>query len=158
MHRLQRLEQQEGWFAQAQAPSFLSLVLDPLTPFVFVRPCGDDADATLAAMEDRLAAAAEMTPEEFESLRAELLEREAWMTGEAPISAELVRSNPYGAGYALARQWQAGVDPAKRDAAMKALDLGSLDSARRRIFDPSKYARVIVTPVPAPVAPPSDTP
>lgn len=153
--RLQQLEEAEGWFDQAQAPSFLAIGLDPGTPFVFVRPSGGNPESALTAMEERLAGAAEMMPEEFGALKARLGREGAWMTGEAPITAAIIDRNPYGAAMALARQWQGGLDPAARARALRELDLGSLFAAGRRIFDPSKCARVVVTPEPM-VVPESD--
>ncbi len=143
--RLRMLEEREGWFEGADAPSFLTLFLDPTTPFVFIRPCGGDPAAALEAMERRLTGVAEMSAEEFQSLKESLLEGEGWMTGEAAIGAAVIAANPYGAAYALGRHAMLGIDPAARASALRALERESLAAAAKRIFDSARCSRAIVT-------------
>lgn len=149
--RLIELEERDGFLADPSAPGMQAYQLDPNSAFVIRRACGSASspEAVLAAIIERLQGAAEMTPEEFSVLKQRLQGGDAWMTGESAIPLRILKRNPYGVAYALARQAQLGVDPRSRAAQLEALDLGMLFEAAARIFARERLSQAIVVTEPA---------
>jgi len=159
--RLFDLEERDGFLADTSTPAFQAYFLDPNLAFVLRRSCiaastdAESPDAVLAAIGERLAGAAEMTPEEFDALKRRLRDGDAWMVGACPIPMRILVQNPYGVAYALGRHAQLGIDPASRAAALEALDSGALFEACGRIFSPSRFSRAIITTAPPPEVEPT---
>ena len=124
----------------AVAYSFLD---DPEVLFVngVVEP-GETAAGAVARLDERVGAAvsARLTPADIAAARNVY----GTMLGVAPMPAMMLRHNPYGVAFSLARSEQMGIDGAVLGAKWKTLSGDSLIAAAA-VFAPERRAAVVVT-------------
>jgi len=127
-------------------PFAYSFLDDPEVLFVngVVQP-GETPESAVARLDGRVATvvSAGLTPADIAAARNVY----GTMLGAEPMPAMMLRHNPYGVGFSLARREQMGIDGVALGARWKAMSDGSLRAAAA-VFAPERRAAVVVTAAP----------